>query len=155
MNHSEIKQTLENCEFFKGLSKHDTEKIAGLCQVKNYETGEYVFRQGDFGKHLYIIAEGHIFLERSRNLGTRKGSVIIGALGKGRVFGCFSTLLGEPHILMSSALCKKASKILIIKGADLRNMMLNNKELGFNVLERLCFMLRDRIQSAYGVIEKI
>jgi hypothetical protein len=56
---------------------------------------------------------------------------------------------------MSSALCKKASKILIIKGADLRNMMLNNKELGFNVLERLCFMLRDRIQSAYGVIEKI
>ncbi len=155
MNNIEIEQALENCEFFKGLAKPEIKKIAGLCQVDNYETGEYVFRQGDFGEHLYIIAEGHLFLERSRNLGTRKGSVIIGTLGKGRVCGCWSTLLDEPHILMSSAICKKHSKILIIKGADLRGMMLSSRELGFNVLERLCFLLRDRLQSAYGAIEKI
>jgi hypothetical protein len=47
------------------------------------------------------------------------------------------------------------SKVLVVQGAVLRRMMLENRELGFNVLERLCFLLRDRIQSAYGAMEKI
>jgi len=27
--------------------------------------------------------------------------------------------------------------------------------LGFRVLERLCFLLRDRIQGAYGAMERV
>jgi hypothetical protein len=34
-------------------------------------------------------------------------------------------------------------------------MMMGNKELGFQVLEKLCFLLRDRIQGALGAMEKI
>jgi CRP-like cAMP-binding protein len=120
-----------------------------------YEPGGYIFRQGDFGEHLYVIAEGHIFLERSMDVGTRQGSVVIGILGKGRVFGCWSTLLDEPHNLMSSATCQKPTKIVTIKGSDLRNMMLDNADLGFKILERLCFLLRDRIEGVYGALEKI
>ena len=155
MENSEIHRVLESCEFFKGLELNHIEKIASLCQVDNYEPGEYIFRQGDFGEHLYIIATGHIFLERSMNLGMRKGSVVIGILGKGRVFGCWSTLLDEPHNLMCSATCQKPTTVVAMKGADLRNMMLSNVELGFNVLEKLCFLLRDRIQGAIGAMEKI
>jgi len=33
--------------------------------------------------------------------------------------------------------------------------MLSNPALGFCILERLCFFLRDRIQSVYGAMEKI
>ena len=155
MDHSEIQHILENCEFFKGLEKRDIEKISSLCQVETYEVGEYVFRQGDFGDRIYIIAEGHVFLERSRDLGTRKGNIVIGMLGKGRVFGCWSTLLDDSHNLMSSATCQKPTTAVVIKGSDLRQMMLQNSELGFNVLEKLCFLLRDRIQAAFGAMEKI
>jgi CRP-like cAMP-binding protein len=151
----EIENVLESCEFFKGLEKNSIEKIAALCQVETYEPGEYVFRQGDFGEQLYVIAEGHVFLERAIELGKGKGKVVIGILGKGRVFGCWSTLLGEPHNLMSSATCQKPTKIVTMKGTDLRNMMLNNTDLGFKVLEKLCFLLRDRIEGAYGAMEKI
>jgi CRP-like cAMP-binding protein len=151
----EIENVLESCEFFKGLEKNSIEKIAALCQVETYEPGEYVFRQGDFGEQLYVIAEGHVFLERAIELGKGKGKVVIGILGKGRVFGCWSTLLGEPHNLMSSATCQKPTKIVTMKGDDLRNMMLNNTDLGFKVLEKLCFLLRDRIEGAYGAMEKI
>ena len=155
MNHKEIESILETCEFFKGLEKNYIEEIAGLCSVGQYKGGEYVFRQGDFGEHLYIIIEGYILLERSIDLGTRKGKVTIDALGKGRVLGCWSTLLDEPHILMSSATCQKSTRVVVVKGSDLRYMMLSNPKIGFNILERLCFLLRDRIQSAYGALEKI
>ena len=155
MNRTEIEHILETCEFFKLLEKNYIEQIAGLSTVKQYKSGEYAFRQGDFGGNLYIIVEGHIFLERSTDLGNRKGNVVIEALGKGRVLGCWSTLLGESHILMSSATCQKQTKVVVIKGSDLRQMMIDNTKLGFSILERLCFLLRDRIQSAYGAMEKI
>jgi CRP-like cAMP-binding protein len=151
----EIKNVLMSCEFFKGLEESSIEKIAGLCQVETYEPGRYVFHQGDFGDQLYVIAEGHVFLERAIDLGKGKGKVVIGILGKGRVFGCWSTLLDEPHNLMSSATCQKPTKIVTIKGSDLRNMMLDNADLGFKILERLCFLLRDRIEGVYGALEKI
>ena len=85
MDRSEMEQALEFCEFFKLLDKSDIAKIASLCQVNTYESGECVFQQGDYGEHLYIIVQGYIHLERSVDLGSRKGSVVIEALGKGCV----------------------------------------------------------------------
>jgi CRP/FNR family cyclic AMP-dependent transcriptional regulator len=155
MDRSETESVLEGCEFFKGLEKNDINRIAALCQEENYSAGEYVFCQGDFGEHLYIIAQGRVFLERSADFGTRKGSVVIGILGKGRVFGCWSTLLDEPHTLMSSAASEKDTRVIVMKGSDLRDMMVQNIEFGFSILERLCFLLRNRIQDAYGALEKI
>ena len=155
MDKSEIIRVLEGSEIFSGLEKRDIEKIAGLCKVLTFEPGEYVFRQGDFGEDLYVIAEGRMFLERSVDLGSRKGSVITGLLGKGRVFGCWSSLLGEPHDLMSSATCSKRTKVVVMEGAGLREMMLSDRELGFSILQRLCFLLRDRIRGVYTAMEKI
>lgn len=155
MNCSDIEHTLENCEFFKELGKDDIKKISVLCRLESYEAGEAVFRQHDYGEYIYVICEGHVFLERSRDLGERKGNVLIAALGKGRVMGCWSTLLGEPHVLMSSAICQKATKVVVIRGTELRNMMISNASLGCRILERCCFLLRDRIQAAYGALEKI
>ena len=155
MEHSDVKHILERCEFFKGLDTTHLDEITNLCQIRTYEPGECVFSQGDFGEHLYIIAEGHIFLERSMDLGMRKGNAVIGVLGKGRVLGCWSTLLGEPHNLMSSAVCQKPTRLVVIKGTDLRDMMVNNNEFGFNLLEKLCFLLKERIYGTIGALEKI
>lgn len=155
MDKSEIIKALGECEFFRGLEQDLTDKIAGLCRPEEYEPGEYVFRQGDLGSRIFIIAEGQVFLERLTDLGSRKGTATIGILGRGRVFGCWSTLLGGSHHLMSSALCQKSTRVLAVNGADLRKMMIENREWGFNLMERLCFLLRDRIQGAYGAMEKI
>lgn len=155
MNQSSIEIILGECEFFKYLKKEDIGKIAGFCILKNYETGDYVFQQGDFGDHLYIIADGQVFLERSLDMGPRKANVVIETLGKGRVFGCWSTLLDDPHFLMSSACCQKPTKVICLRGTDLRAIMNEDREIGFYILERLCFLLRDRIQAAYGALEKI
>ncbi len=150
-----MEQVLKSCEFFKSLGSSDISEITNLCQVKSFESGEYVFQQGDYGEHLYVIAQGYIHLERSVDLGARKGNVLIEALGRGRVLGCWSTLLGMPHILMASTTCQKPTTVIAIKGEDLRKMMIGNPELGFNIMERLCFLLRDRVQAAYGAMEKI
>ena len=155
MDVSKIVGVLENCELFRGLDKEEIEKIATLGSITTYDAGENILNQGDFGENLYIIAEGHVFLERAIDLGTRKGSAIITILGRGKALGCWSTLLGETHTLGSSAICRKPTKIITIKGPALREMMLDNSQLGFKILERLCFILRNRIRGAYGAMENI
>jgi hypothetical protein len=94
-------------------------------------------------------------LERAIDVGTRKGSAIITILGRGKALGSWSTLIGETHTLGSSAVCRKPTKVIVIKGPALREMMLDNFQLGFKVLERLCFILRNRIRGAYGAMENI
>jgi CRP-like cAMP-binding protein len=155
MDRSAIEDVLAGCELFRGLRKNEIRNIADLCQVQTYDIGDDVFRQGDVGENIYIIADGQIFLERSMDLGTRTGKVVIGILGRGRAFGCWSTLLDEPHNVMSSALCQRPAELVVMNGADLRAMMTRNTRLGFRVLERLCFVLRDRLHGAFGAMEKI
>ena len=155
MAKSEISACLQRCELFRGLNKKEVEEIAVLGHVETYKAGENILNQGDFGENLYIIAEGTVVLERSIDLGTRRGTVVIGLLGTGRALGCWSTLLGEPHTLMSSAKCRKPTKAVVIRGLDLRDRMLGDLKLGFKVLERLCFILRDRIHGAFGAMENV
>jgi CRP-like cAMP-binding protein len=155
MDQVDIRQVLEECEFFSGLVESDLEKVAELCQAQTYDVGETLFRQGDFGEHLWALSEGQVSLERTVELGRQKGSVVITTLGKGRILGCWSSLLGEPHILMSSAVCEKPAVAVRLSGARLREMMHADTDLGYAVMEKLCFLLRDRVQSAYGALERI
>ena len=155
MAKSEITEYLRKCELFSKLTREEVENIASLGRLNTYQAGENILSQGDFGENLYVIAEGMVVLERSIDLGTRRGSAVIGLLGKGRALGCWSALLGEPHTLMSSARCRKPTKAVVIKGLALREMMLADLDLGFKALERLCFILRDRIHSAFGAMENV
>jgi CRP-like cAMP-binding protein len=155
MTYSEINIALESCELFNGLGDSDIEKIAGICRMETYHPGECLFRQGELGQCLYVIAEGNVFLERTLDLGPRKGKALIGILGKGRALGCWSTLLDEPHPLMASATCKQPTRVIVMNGADLRDMMLKNVTLGLKIFQKLCYILRDRIQGVFGAMEKI
>lgn len=155
MDRSEIFEALESSEFFRGLDRKDIEKIAGLCRDETFQPGQVIFRQGDTGDRVYIIAEGQVALERTVDLGTRKGNVVIGIIAKGRAFGCWSTLLGLSHSFLSSASCQKPTKAVLFNGTEIRALMLSNPALGFCILERLCFFLRDRLQSVYGAMERI
>jgi hypothetical protein len=56
---------------------------------------------------------------------------------------------------MSSAICKNSAKIVVMSGTKLRNVMQRNTELGFKVMEKICLLLRERIQGAWGAMEKI
>ena len=155
MDGSRILEALESSELFRGLDRRDMEKIARLSREETFQPGQAIFHQGDTGDRIYIIAEGQVALERTVDLGTRKGNVVIGVIGKGRAFGCWSTLLGISHSLLSSASCQKPTTAVFFTGSEIRALMLSNPALGCSILERLCFFLRDRLQSVYGAMERI
>ena len=155
MESAEIEEILASCELFKGLGQSEIRNIAKICRVNTYDEGALVYQQGDFGEIIYIIANGQVVLEKTIDMDSREGRVVIATLGRGRVFGSWSTLLDEPHIMMLRTFCQTPATILVLKGAELRKGMVSDTRFGFNVMEKLCFLLRERIQSAYGAMEKM
>ena len=151
----ELRAALADCELFKGLNASEIDSISTICEEYNYQAGEQIYRQGEPGEHLYIVTDGQVVLERAMTIGTREGRISIDTLGRGRVFGCWSTLLDKPHTMMLRTYCQKPTTILRFNGTELRNLMLKDNRFGFNIIERLCLLLRERIQSAYGAMEKI
>lgn len=155
MKKFDMQKTLQSSRFLKDISPEHLETIVTLCNIDEYKAGAYIFRQGDLGEDLYIIVNGYVFLERTMDVGKHKGSVVIDALGKGRTLGCWSSLLDERHVLLSSANCQKDTTVIRLKGHQLRTCMEKDRAFGFFMLQRLCFLLRDRIQAAYGAMDKI
>jgi CRP-like cAMP-binding protein len=151
----DIQKALLGCEFFKELQPDQIASIIPLCRMHRFAAGETVYRQGDTGEFIFIVAEGAVVLERASSVGTRRGAVAMAILGKGRVLGGWSTLLNEPHTLMLSAVCQKPAALVALRGADLRRLMISDVRLGFGILEKLCFLLRDRVQLAIGAMENI
>ena len=130
MESAEIEEILASCELFKGLGKSEIRNIAKICRVNTYDKGALVYQQGDFGEIIYIIANGQVVLEKTVDMDTREGRVVIATLGRGRVFGCWSTLLDEPHIMMLRTFCQAPATILLLKGAELREDMINDTSFG-------------------------
>ena len=152
---SPITEALLQCELFGKLTEAEVQPIAALCQVEQYEIGETIFTQGDRGSKIYIIKDGQVTLERSVDLGDRKAKVRITTLGRGRAFGCWLALLGDPHNVMSSAVCNKKTEVISVEGPASRRALINNPSVGFKIMESLAHMLGDRLRGVYGAMEKL
>ena len=56
---------------------------ASRQQIKKYEPGEYIFREGDTGSEVYIIQSGTVEVVK----GLEDSEVVLAALKKGEFFG--------------------------------------------------------------------
>jgi CRP-like cAMP-binding protein len=155
MQTDDVRKILEACEFFNGLDGKQLTSIIPICRPCRFDAGETIYRQGGVGEEIFIIAEGQVMLERAVNVGLRKGTVPVAVLGKGKIIGGWSTLLNEPHTLMLSAVCRRPAVLLAINGADLRQRMTDDIRLGFRILEKLCLLLRDRVQATLGAMDNL
>jgi len=112
---SEIIEGLKTCELFALLNEEEiqmlTTSLATACEVKAYEAGDHIFEQGEHSAKLYVITDGQVLLQRSRNIGERTAMWPLGLLGKGRAMG-WSALLYGPRYVTASAVCQKPTRVI-------------------------------------------
>jgi CRP-like cAMP-binding protein len=80
---------------FAGLSKKERRAVARLFTPVRVERGRVLAREGDQGREVMLIAEGHARVERD-------GSTVA-SLGPGEFFGELALLTGAPRTAMVTA----------------------------------------------------
>ena len=151
----EVTKYLKNCRLFNELTGKQIEKLAGVFTVHDYEAGDFIFKQGELGDRIHIIARGLVNLERHIKMGDREASVSVSFLGPCRILGCWACLLGKSRHHTESAVCHKQTRTITATGSDLRVLFETDHPITEKLLTELCFMLGDKVHGIYGAMESL
>src|SRR4029453_2418556 len=88
-------EVLTRVPVFAALGRVELAKLAAYLETMAIEPGHEVFRQGDPGDSLYVVADGALGVFVTAPAGPRPMGV--GSLAPGELFGEMALFTGEPR----------------------------------------------------------
>lgn len=122
---------VDKISLFDSLTLEQKNLILSKSVHKNYAKGELVFSPGDPGDNLYIINSGEVKIYKLSNQGKEQ---IIHILKAKDFLGEHALFNNKP--LQNTAEALKVTNICILKGADIRELILTHPEMGLKILEQ-------------------
>lgn len=126
---------LKSVNVFTSVPEQQLVDIATIVESVEYESGEFIVRQGDLGTSMFIIVDGSVrFFDGETDLGT---------LGSRGVFGELSALDPEPRAASVKAV--DDCTLLKLEGESLYELMAGNKEVTRGIIRVLCDYARTNL----------
>lgn len=148
---------LRRCELFLGLDDEQLERIAALpsCQIRCISADEVINKEGELATELYVLDEGKVYLTMSvPAVGEdQMTEVVVDSVTKGDVFG-WSALV-TPHRLTLSQVACEPSVVLAINGAELRLLLDEDHDAGYEVMSNLARIVGARLRDAQMTIRPL
>ena len=111
-------EILAGSQVFKDLPKDALEDIAGVVQPLAVLPKTIIFKEGDSGKSLYIVASGSVRIFRKNSEGIH---LDISIKGSGDTFGEMALLTGEPRSADAEAIGE--TQLLVLSNEHLDRIM--------------------------------
>jgi len=127
---------------FSGLSGEHLKDIANISRIRNFESGEELFREGNTATHLIFLISGEIDIVYELGNGSK---VVADTLVSGDPLA-WSGLL-EPHRLTATGIANKAGSLLEIEAGELRRMCKDNTDFGYVMMKEVAKTLRSRLSA--------
>jgi len=123
---------LSGCELLRHLPAEDIEELLQSAHMRGFDKGQIVFREGDPGEALYIVARGGVEVTFSSGETASDGKPI--RLGPGQAFGEMALLSGGART--ATVWAPDATGLVEIKRADFERLVADDPELA-RAVERL------------------
>jgi CRP-like cAMP-binding protein len=136
------KELLRRFPHFAGIPDKYMNDIAKISQVRSFEPGEELFREGNGANHFMLILNGEISIVYEIGDGSK---VVADTLVAGDPLA-WSALL-EPHTLTASGVAHKAGTLLEIEAGELRRMCEEFKDFGYTMMKEVAKTLRSRLSA--------
>jgi len=102
-----IELDLNQSPFFQGLSVTLRQEMASIARVRSVKKNDYLFHEGETGRHMFLLTAGHIQLHKNTEDGRE---VVIRIIKPGEVFA--EVILFEKERYPVSARAVIASEVL-------------------------------------------
>ena len=135
---------LKDKSVFFGLDDVQLEKLAVVAYQAAYQKVAVLFREGDGGDSLFIVASGAIDLHQKRDV---EGGVKLTTLPVGSVMGEVTLVHVEPRSATAIA-AVDATEVVVLKNTDLVNLFKDDRELLVVILLNITRILSKRLRSA-------
>lgn len=131
---------LRNTELFSHLKNKDIERLFQIGHVRQYDSNEIIFNQGEPSFGTYVILEGSVEIFWKN----KKSEEHISSFDSGEFFGELSLVANNKRT--ASARSVGNTTLFYIYSKDLRNYFLRNPLLGMSVYEKMLSIMSKRLE---------
>ncbi len=149
MKDNEIIQLLASKPFFIGMTHQDIADIVHYCEIKKYQKGDVIIKEGDLSRIMYVILNGSVSIykgdiEEGVKLIELEGDDKLITLYKGTFFGEMSVIDLEPR--SASVIAKEEAELIEIDFEKLNPLFMENKEIIVILMQNISKMLSRRLR---------
>ena len=109
---------LAQATFFQGLAPQSRVALAAVCRPRELRKRELLFREGDRGEGLFLLASGHIQLYKTTPTGEE---IVIKIIKPGESFA--EAVLFEANRYPVSAVALSACRLYVVLKQDIENLL--------------------------------
>jgi len=135
-------ELLKNVAIFKDLDDAELAEVAEKCKEEKYNSGEYIFREGEAGNRLYLIMDGAVRISRDV---PGSGEEALAVLKPGALFGEMSVF--DRSERSTNAISNGGCTLLTITRPDFEMLLDFNRELAYKVLWACVRLLSVRLRQ--------
>jgi CRP/FNR family cyclic AMP-dependent transcriptional regulator len=132
---------IRQAAIFADLDEDEIERIAEICSEQRFAPGQTVFKEGDPGNRLFIIAKGEVRVSRQV---PGSGEEALAVLKPGACFGEMSVF--DRSERSTDALANTECTLLTITRSDFEMLLDFDRDLAFKVLWSVVRLLSQRLR---------
>lgn len=137
-----VTELLKNVAIFKDLDESELAEVAEKCKEEKYNSGEYIFREGENGNRLYLIVSGEVRISRDV---PGSGEEALAVLKPGALFGEMSVF--DRSERSTHAISNGGCTLLTITRPDFEMLLDFNREMAYKVLWACVRLLSGRLRQ--------
>jgi CRP/FNR family transcriptional regulator len=124
-------QAVRAIPIFRGLGPDDQGRIAALATLRDYQRGDYLWREGDPAETLTLIVRGRVKIVRQ----AEAGDVIFEIFGEGEPVGAIAVYNYMPY--PASAVCLEPVTLLALPRRDYFELLDRHPEFARAIIREL------------------
>ena len=129
-------QLLANIPLFESLTEEQLRVLASRLEEHTAETGEVIFKQGDEGARLFLIADGAVEI----TYGEGPAKVSLARLFTGQYFGELSVFDRAPR--SATAIAMKPTQLMTLDAEDVMDFVNHNPAAALRIIGEMSERLR-------------
>jgi CRP-like cAMP-binding protein len=133
---------IRQAAIFVDLTDDELAHVAEICKDQRFKFGQTIFREGEPGNRLYIIAEGEVRISRDV---PGSGEEALAVLKQGACFGEMSIF--DRSERSTDAIANTDTTLLTISRSDFEIMLDFNRDIAYKVLWAVVRLLSSRLRQ--------
>jgi CRP-like cAMP-binding protein len=130
-------ELIRKLDFFEPLDQKIVRKIAHMCIVREFSTGDFIVRQGESGLGLYFITQGRAKVEIERN-GIR---AFVAELQSGDFLGELSII--DDKARSANVICMEDTRCLLLTRDTFSKLVNKHPEIAIQMVKTLVGRIRN------------
>ena len=133
---------MKQAAIFQDLDEGELARVSEVCREQKFTVGQYIFKEGEPGNRLFIIAEGEVRISRTI---PGSGEEALAILKSGANFG--EMAIFDRSERSTDAIANVGCALITISRSDFELLLDFNRDIAYKVLWSVVRLLSSRLRA--------